>query len=150
MSVNFKGRDYKLYLKSSAPSPATISTQYTLVGNLLNVSVSTSRNAIEVSTKDDGDNSAFIAGRRSTTVSGSARFDHVVDTGQNLIYTQMVAESGTVYFLITDNTTTAEEFYGSGVLTQYDVSFPDDDASSLDFSIQVNGAITQQNGQSTT
>jgi hypothetical protein len=150
MSVNFKGRDYKLYMSASSPSKASISSAYTLVGNLLSVGISTARNAIETSTKDDGDNSAFIAGRRSTTLTGSARFDHVVDAGQTVLYTALTAEGGTVYFLVSDNTTTGEEFYGSGVLTQYDVSFPDDDASTLDFSVQINGAITQANGQSTT
>jgi predicted secreted protein len=150
MAVNFKGRDYKLYLAVSAPTPATISTQYALCGNLTNVSISTSRNAIDVSTKDSGDNSAFISGRRSTTLTGSALFDHVTDSGQTHLYTALAAENGTVYFLVSDNTTTAEEFYGSGVITQYDVSFPDDDASTLDFTIQVSGAITQANGQSTT
>jgi hypothetical protein len=150
MSVNFKGRDYKLYLSASAPSPATTQAQYTLVGNLLNVSVSTSRNAIETSTKDDGDNSAFIAGRRSSTISGSARFDHVVDAGAAILYTQIVAEAGTVYWLISSATATDEEFYGQGVLTQYDVSFPDDDSSTVDFSIQVSGAMTQVNAAAAT
>ena len=150
MAVNFNGRDYKLYLATTAPSPATISTQYTLCGNLTSVSISTSRNAIEVSTKDSGDNSEFIAGRRSTTMSGSALFDHVVDAGQAKLYTALAAENGSVWFLVTDNTTTAEEFYGAGVITQYDVAFPDDDASTVDFSVQVTGAITQVNGASTT
>jgi hypothetical protein len=61
MSVNFKGRDYKLYFAATAPTPTTISTQYTLVGNLTTVSISTSRNAIDVSTKDSGDNTDVIA-----------------------------------------------------------------------------------------
>lgn len=150
MAVNFKGRDYKLYLKTSAPSPATTQAQYTAVGNLLSVSISTSRNAIDVSTKDSGDNSDFIAGRRSTTLSGSARFDHVVDNGAALLYTQLAAESGELWFLVSSATATDEEFYGKGVLTQYDVAFPDDDSSTVDFSIQVTGALTQVNAAAAT
>lgn len=150
MAVNFKGRDYKLYLKTSAPSPATTQAQYTLVGNLLSVNIATSRNAIETSTKDDGDNSAFIAGRRSTVLSGTARFDHVVDSGAALLYTQMAAESGELWFLVSSATATDEEFYGAGIITQYDVGFPDDDASTVDFSVQVTGAITQVNAAAAT
>jgi hypothetical protein len=149
MAVNFKGRDYKLYLSASTPGTATFASSYSLVGNITSVSLSTSRNAIETSTKDSGDNSDFVSGRRSSTLSGSALFDHVSDTGQAILYARLVVEAGTVWFLITDNSTLSEEFYGSGVLTQYDVSFPDDDASTLDFSIQVSGAITQAQGNNT-
>ena len=149
MAVNFKGRDYKLYLSATTPATATFASSYTLCGNLTNVSLSTSRNAIDVSTKDSGDNSGFISGRRSSTLTGSALFDHVVDAGQTVLYTALAAEGGTVYFLISDNSTLSEEFYGSGVLTQYDVAFPDDDASTLDFTIQVSGAITQAQGNNT-
>jgi hypothetical protein len=149
MAVNFKGRDYKLYLSASTPGTATFASSYTVVGNITSVSLSTSRNAIETSTKDSGDNSDFVSGRRSSTLSGSALFDHVSDTGQAILYARLVVEAGTVWFLITDNSTLSEEFYGSGVLTQYDVSFPDDDASTLDFSIQVSGAITQAQGNNT-
>lgn len=149
MAVNFKGRDFKLYLSASTPGTATFASSYTLVGNLLSVNIATARNAIEVSSKDDGDNSAFIAGRRSTVLSGSARFDHVVDAGQTVLYTALAAEGGTVYFLVSDSSTLSEEFYGAGILTQYDVGFPDDDASTLDFSVQITGAITQAQGNNT-
>lgn len=150
MSVNYKGRDYKLYLATTTPASAALSTSYTVVGKLLEVSISTSRNAIDVSAKSDGDNSEFIAGRRSTTLTGSARFSHTVDSGQAKLYTALAAEAGEIWFLVSDNTTTGEEFHAKGILTQYDVAFPDDDSSTVSFTIQVTGAITQVNGQSTT
>ena len=71
MAKNYSGRDLLLYAKATAPSTATTATDYTLVGDLTDVSITRSRNAIDDSSKDDGDETSVIAGRRNNTVSGT-------------------------------------------------------------------------------
>jgi hypothetical protein len=98
------------------------------------------------SNKDDGDETSVIAGRRNNTISGTCNWDHTADAGQAMFTTAYNASNGLVYFLITSATSGDQEFHGSGVCTQADVSFPDEGISSLSFSVAVNGALTEVAG----
>jgi len=105
--------------------------------------VQSARAALETSTKDDGDESTFIGGRRNSTINGTAYFDRTEDTGQAVLQAAFESATGIIYFLITTDTAGDEEFYGSGVLTSKNISFPDESIMQLDFSIQVSGALNQ-------
>lgn len=150
MAKNFSGRDFLLYLATSAPTDAAITTDYTSVAKLTNVTISSSRNAIDKSSKDDGDESTFIAGRRNTTISGSAIFDHTSDAGQAMVTTAFEAADGTVYFLATTSTVGDQEFHGSGIVTSKTIAAQDESTTTIDFTIQVSGALTAVSGDSTT
>jgi hypothetical protein len=150
MSKNFSGRDYLLYLSTAAPGDAAITTDYVSAAKLTTVSISGSRNAIDKSSKDDGDDSTFIAGRRNLTVSGSCIFDHTIDAGQGKLTTGFAAADGLVYFLVSTGVAAEEEYHGSGILTSQNRTFADESTSTLDFTIQVSGALTVVAADSTT
>lgn len=151
MAKNYSGRDYLLYVNAgSAPGSTDTPGGYNLVGKLVSVSVETSRNAIETSSKDDGDNSSFISGRRNSTINGSAIYDHTgVDVGQAELVTARDAADGLIYFLITSATSGDQEYHGGGVLTNLSYGFDDEAVSTIDFSIQVTGALTEADGGTT-
>ena len=139
-----------VYLSSTAPATADISTSYVLLGLCRNLNLNVSRNAIDKSTKDDGDNSSFIGGRRRWTLSGDAIWDHTEDHGQAILETTIDSASGQIWFLVTSKTSGDEEFIGTGIITQKDLSWPDENVSSVSFSIQGTGALIQSTGDSTT
>ncbi len=151
MAKNLSGRDYLVYAGTTEPTSAIDAgdANYSLVGKAMDISISRSRNAIDTSTKDDGDGSSFIAGRKNESVSISGLFDHTEDAGYTKLSDAFEASNGTVYFLVTSTNTGDTEWYGSGVITDLSTSFADESASSFTASIQVNGTITEVVGTST-
>ena len=150
MAKNYSGRDMLFYVtEPTAPSVAATASDYTLVGLSTGVNINSSRNAIDKSNKDDGDESTFVAGRRNSTISGSCFWDHTSDTGQDHFQDAFESSNGTIYFLCTSTTNNDVEFHGSGIVTQKNLSFPDEGISQLDFEIQVSGALTEVTGTTT-
>lgn len=149
MAKNYSGRDFLLYAATTAPGTASAASGYTLVGGIRNVSISRARNAAETSSKDDGDESTFIGLRRNNTVSFDGVWDHTEDAGYTILSNAYEADNGLVYFLVTSTTNGDTEFYGSGILTQLDVAFPDEDISTFTGAIQVSGALTEAAGTTT-
>jgi hypothetical protein len=96
MSKNYSGREYTFWVSASTPSAADESASYTQVGLVTDLNLSISRNAIETSSKDDGDDSSFIAGRRNWTADITAIFDHTSNAGQAIFTTAMNAADGTI------------------------------------------------------
>lgn len=146
---NFAGRSYLLYAATSAPSDATAASDYTLVGDCTASGISRSRNAIDISTKDDGDDSTFIAGRRNWTVSLSGNFDHTLDAGVTLLEDAWEATDGIVYFLLTSTNAGDREFHGQGKITQFDTQFDDESASTFSATIQGSGTLSSVDGTTT-
>lgn len=149
--ANLAGRAYLCYAGTSAPSDATAAADaaYALIGKATDISISRSRNAIDTSTKDDGDNSSFISGRRNETVSISGLFDHTEDAGYTKLSDAFEASNGTVYFLVTSTTSGDTEWHGSGVITDLSTSFADESASTFTATLQVTGALTEVAGTTT-
>jgi len=148
---NKSGRSYLLYAATSAPSDATAAgdAAYALVGLATEHNLNRSRGAIDVSTKDSGDDSTFIAGRRNQTVAVSGVFDHTEDSGYTKLSDAYEASNGTVYILLTSTNSGDTEWHGSGVITDLSVSFPDEGASSFSSTIQLSGAVTEVAGTTT-
>ena len=149
MAKNFSGRDLLFYAATSAPSDASDASDYTLVGNVTSTSLSRSRNALDKSSKDDGDNSTFIAGRRNQSVSVSGNFDHTEDAGYTVLSDAYEAANGTVYWLISSTTSGDTEWHGSGPITQLDLQFDDESISTFSCAIQASGAVTEVAGTTT-
>jgi hypothetical protein len=151
MAKNYSGRDFLLYVGTTAPTAASSAADaaYALVGSIRNVSFGRSRNAIDKSSKADGDDSSFIAGRRNQTLSFDGLFDHTEDAGYTKLSDAYESAGGAVYFLATSTTTGDTEWHGNGVITQLDVAFPDEDVSTFTSAIQVSGALTEVVGTST-
>lgn len=145
---NKSGRSYLMYAATSAPSAAAEANDaaYALVGLATEHSLNRSRGAIDVSTKDSGDDSTFISGRRNQTISVSGVFDHTEDDGYTKLSDAYEASNGTVYVLLTSTNSGDTEWYGSGVITDLSVSFPDEGASTFSASIQLSGTVTEATG----
>jgi len=151
MAKNKSGREFLLYVATTAPSAASSASDaaYSLVGLQRNLSFSRSRNAIDTSTKDDGDNSTYIGGRKNQTMTFDCIFDHTEDAGYTKLSDAYESESGLVFFLATSTTTGDTEWHGSGVITDLSPSFPDEDVSTFTASIQISGTLTEAVGTST-
>lgn len=148
MAKNKSARDYWLYVATSAPTAAADAADaaYALVGLATEHSLSRSRGAIDVSTKDNGDDSAFIAGRRNQTVSMSGIFDHTEDAGYTKLSDAYEAANGTVYFLLTSTNAGDTEWHGSGVITDLSLTFSDESPSTFSTTVQVSGSLTEVTG----
>ena len=142
MAKNYSGRDYKFYVLGTAPSSPAISSEYTVVGLGQTLSINQSRNAMDKSNKDDGDNSSFVGGRRNVTVSSGGVFDHTEDAGYTILETSFASSAGTVWFLASPISSGDKEFYGSGIVTDLSVTLDDESVSNFTTTIQVSGALT--------
>lgn len=149
MAKNKSGRDLLLYASVSSPGTASAASSYTLVGLATEHNLNRSRGAIDVSTKDSGDDSTFIGGRRNQTVTVSGVFDHTEDNGYTVLSNAYESASGTVYWLLTSTTNGDTEWYGSGVITDLSLSFGDEAASTYSATIQCSGTVTEATGTTT-
>jgi predicted secreted protein len=148
---NKAGRSYLLYVATTAPDAAASASDaaYSLGGLLRNLSLSRTRNAIDASTKDSGDDSTFIAGRRNQSFTADFVFDHSEDAGYTKLSDAYESASATVYWLITSTTTGDTEWTGSGIVTDLSLAFPDEDVSTYNLAVQASGAVTEATGTST-
>lgn len=149
MAKNKSARDYLLYASATTPSTASAASSYTLVGLMTEHNLNRSRGSIDVSTKDSGDDSTFISGRRNQTLSGSGIFDHTEDAGYTVLSNVYESASGLVYFLLTSTTNGDTEWHGSGILTDLSLTFADESPSTFSMSVQVSGTLTEVTGTTT-
>lgn len=137
------GREYKLYTTDDAPAAPTTLSDYDMVALLTDLSINGTRAAIDKSSKDDGDESTFIAGRRNHTISGTAFYDAAGDAGQEHFKSEFDAVDGLIYFCIANSVVGEKAWHGSGIVTTWTVTFPDEGVAQVDFEIQVSGALTE-------
>ena len=141
MGKNYSGRDFKVYVLDSSPSSPAISSEYTVLGLGQTLSVNQSRNAMDKSNKDDGDNSTFVGGRRNITISTGGVFDHTEDAGYTILETVFASSDGVVWFLVSPLNTGDKEFYGSGIITDLSITLDDESVSGFSTTFQVTGAL---------
>ena len=146
MAKNFSGRDYLLYVKTSAPAVGDEIAGYTKVGFLTALSLGRSRAAMDKSNKDDGDDSTFVAGRRVVTVSGAVVYDHTIEAGQDLFSDAYESSAGLLWFLLTSVNSGDQEIHGNGIVTDWSVTFDDEGISTASFSVQGSGTLTEVTG----
>jgi hypothetical protein len=142
---NHDGTAYKVYAATTAPTDAFDSADaaYTAVGFLKNTGYNRTRNAIDKSTKDDGDESSYLGGRRTRAIPFSCVYDHTEDAGQAIVVDAYESATGVVYLLISTGVAGDEAFHGNGVVTDASVAMNDQSTSTITFSVKMNGAVTQ-------
>lgn len=148
MAKNFSGRDYLFYVSTSSPSDATAASDYTIVGDLTSLSINRSRNVLDRSSKDSGDDRELVAGRRSQNVSGSGFFDHTEDAGYTALSDAYEADDGTIYWLATSTTSGDTEWHGSGILSDLSSTLDDEAISSFSFTVE-SESVTEVAGTTT-
>lgn len=139
------GRVYSLFLATAAPTTATDSSDAAYAEVLLVRSHNLAEviAAIDITTKDDGDNSAYTGGRADRDINVSCLLDTAAGTGQTKLKTAIAAAGHGMWFLLTSDVTGDIEWYGQAVPTNRTFDFPDGAPATLDFTLKVNGAITE-------
>ena len=145
MADVLNGLDYLIYLGVTAPSSAFDSgdANYDVCGEVMSMGVSDAVNVIETSSKTTAGNSSFLGGRHTQTLNVTARFDAAGDAGQDHIQTALEATNKRIYFLITDDVATHEEWYGQAILESQDFTLDDQAATEVSFMLRVTGAATR-------
>lgn len=143
-----KGEDYSLYLSEDDPTPNEDQiNQYDLIGFAQEHNLDFSRDLIEAADKDTGGDMEYIAGRREQTIDGTFHLDkeYANDSGQESLWNniQETTSNDHVWFLLTDNVTGNQQYYGKVLVEEMSVSFPDQDMIEIDATLQVTGGLSR-------
>jgi len=135
-----KGRDIGFYVASgSAPSDLADASEYTSVGNLTEQSYERSRNMIDVSDADSGDDSDFLPGRRSRTITLEGYYQPDEQAGQEILHDSLEADDDKLYWIISSSTTGDKEIHGRAYVSAINFSAPDEGAATFSATLQVVG-----------
>jgi len=116
----------------------------TLIAVGLDNQLSLSKNMIEVSNKDSAGDAEYIPGRGDGTVSGSCRIKYDAAYGFQDLFAAF--DGGTLLTIRYSNNTTGDDEYSfSAYLSELSRQDPDDDSSTIDYTFQKTGAITESN-----
>lgn len=116
----------------------------TLIAVGLDNQLSLSKNMIEVSNKDSGSDAEYIPGRGDGTVSGSCRIKYDAAYGWGDLFG--VYDDGTSVTIRYSNDTSGDDEYSfSAYLSELSRQDPDDDSSTIDYTFQKTGAVTESN-----
>ena len=140
-----RGRDLGLYVaRTSAPSTLTDRTTYTAVGLVTSRSMDRSRNAIDVSDANSGDDMDYLAGRRGRTLSVEGHYDAAHEAGYAILKAAYEA-AGTdkIYWLLSTGKSGDKQEYGRGIVTSLNLSAGDDDAATFSAEITIIGKPTE-------
>lgn len=125
------GRGYKLYVNAVAVARVTSS------------SLESSANAVDVSNKDSGRNSEFLAGRTSHTASAEAIFSNDLNSleGYETLWSDFMA--GNIVDVVISNEVVGDKEWAFGaIITGLPIEFPDDESVTFSIEFQVTGAVT--------
>ena len=139
-----RGRDLGLYVaRTTAPSTLNNAGDYTLVGAVTNRNVNRSRNAIDVSSADSGDDSEYLGGRRSReiTLDGFYKGEH--DAGYAILKAAYDSDgTDLIYWLLTTGVTDDKAEYGRALVTALNTTGEDDGGAQFSVTLQVSGKPT--------
>lgn len=136
-----------MYVSGTQPATPGDIGEYDVAGFSTNLSFSRTRNMVDASNKDSGDDSEFEAGRRTSTITGTffADITDDADAGQAAIETAINdADGNLVYWLITDNILGNRQYHGSALPSQFDLSWPDEGMVQIEVTLQVTGSFATE------
>lgn len=113
-----------------------------LLGFVKDTSADVSSNMIDTSNKDAGDWAAFMPGRKTGTISGSALLRFDATEGFNTLFDDIDAGTEIAVRISNEIVGDNELFAAKCLVSSLSLSFPDDDVVSYDFEFQVTGEIT--------
>lgn len=114
----------------------------TLISVALDNQIQFTKDMIEVSNKDSGGDKEYIPGRGDGTTSGSARFKYDAGYGFSDLYALYDAE--TLVTIRYGNGVDGDTEYSFGAyITDLQMTNPDNDASSISYTFQKTGAVTE-------
>lgn len=114
----------------------------TLISVATENSVNFTRSSIDVSNKDSGADKEYIYGRGDGTTSGTAKFKYDAGYGFTDLFTAM--EAGTTVAIRYSNDTSGDkEYQFNALITELSMDNPDDSDSTISYSFQKTGAVTE-------
>ncbi len=142
-----KGREIKIYLSASAPQDKWDVTDYDAVAYVTQITDNITRNAINESDADSGNDSDYQAGRRDADVQITAHYDVAEDAGQDAAWTAIkddTAGGGKVHALITSNVAGDREDALVGIVTGVNRTYSDEGIATLAIAIKQSGERYEQ------
>ena len=111
------------------------------VGGIVDINQNLERPEIDTTTHDDGDNRTYISGRLAGTIEISGKWDEA-DTGQGGMETDFIAGTDRAVDFRMQTASGAHTYTGTGKITAWSCTGPNDDAGEFSATVRFNGAIT--------
>jgi predicted secreted protein len=111
------------------------------VEDLVDVSISLSKQTIDITSKDSSYWRELLHGTRSATITANAFVDYAATEGFDELISDFATNTD-VTFEISTNVSGDSNITGSGILASIDKTGALDDAMRYTFTIEVNGALT--------
>lgn len=133
---------------AGTPKPGRItdlSIDAVLIGGIQDATLEISRNAIDVTNKDDAGWDSFINGQGSASISGTCVYEED-DAGQEDLIDAILAGSDTLNVFVFrpwGASVGADMWTWNGMVTSANVDSPNKDALSFPITIQLSGAPTR-------
>ena len=122
-------------------------SSYTYINGIADCSLSVSVKAINTTSHDDGDFETFMMGRKSLTMDLKLRWDES-DPGQIALLNSWISTNTmNLYKFRMQEGAGFYEFTGTGLITKWNPSGPNDDVASVDVSIQLSGTVSASTTQ---
>lgn len=119
----------------------SLSTDGTAINGIVDANLAGENNMIDTTTHDENSRS-FIYGRFSGTIDGTLKWDDT-DTGQEAVKDDFFAATTSVYVFRMETLSGADEYTGTGLVSSFGPSGPNDDAGEMAFTIQLTGTLTR-------
>lgn len=130
------GFDAQVYVKPSGGST------FNLVGELRDVTLNLTKDPIDATSHDSAGYMEFIDNRKGWTATAEYLYVHN-NTAQDDLFTVMTGTAIASFRFIPKNTAALERFSGSGWITSYSLTGPNDDAAATSVEILGSGALTK-------
>jgi predicted secreted protein len=114
----------------------------TAVNGIVDTSLNLERPEIDVTTHDTGDFREFISGRLAGTVDLTMKWDEA-DAGQGAMQTDLIAGTQRAIFFRMETASGKHSFTGTGQITSWTPSGPNDDAGEVSANVRFSGNITE-------
>lgn len=137
------GKEYNLYASATSKSGGSrfVSGNFTQVLLLTAINLNNGTAEHDISTMDNGFNQALLGGRRSVTLSASGLFNITGDAGQEIFETAVNASTQAtkkIYCLFSTDVAGDKEWYFSAIVTQWDISAPDEGPATISITLRIN------------
>lgn len=118
-----------------------LKTNSAQVEDLVDVSISFSKQTIDITSKDSSYWRALLHGTRSATLTANAFVDYAATEGFDELISDFNSNTDVTFEISTD-VTGDSNITGSGIVASIDKTGALDDATRYTFTIEVNGAVT--------
>jgi len=142
------GKEYLLYVNAGgAPTDPDEITNYTVVGLLSTNDFDDTSERLVSNNKDNGARTTTLPGNQTANLTGTVEWAHDVNAGQEIIWDAVkttTAANKILGWLVTTNVTGDIQFRGIGNALSWQLSLANNEISTADFEIGVDGDYTKE------